>query len=299
MSVDICCIGHITIDKVITPEDTVYMPGGTSFYFSNAIANMDVLYLLVTAVAESEAYAVEALQEKGITIRRCPTRQTVFFENKYGNNPNERTQRVLQEADPFLLNQFADIEAKIFHIGPLLANDISAESIIALSAKGKISLDVQGFLRKVEGKCVRAIDWKEKNEVLPHLTYLKVNEEELHVITGHVDIATGAKQLVDCGVTEVVVTLGSKGSVVYTGNKHYTIPAFAPEHARDATGCGDTYMAGYLYMRCKGASIQEAGQFAAAMATLKIGNSGPFTGTKEDVHALLKKEKKASLKQGI
>ena len=29
---DICCIGHITKDKIITPRQTVYMAGGTSFY---------------------------------------------------------------------------------------------------------------------------------------------------------------------------------------------------------------------------------------------------------------------------
>ena len=40
-----------------------------------------------------------------------------------------------------------------------------------------------------------------------------------------------------------------------------------------ATGCGDTYMAGYLYQRLKGAGIQDAGEFAAAMATLKLGSS--------------------------
>ena len=47
MRYEICCIGHITLDKVVTPKATVFMPGGTSFYFSNAVANMDVRYALV------------------------------------------------------------------------------------------------------------------------------------------------------------------------------------------------------------------------------------------------------------
>jgi len=46
-------------------------------------------------------------------------------------------------------------------------------------------------------------------------------------------------------------------------------------------------MAGFLYQRIKGASLQDAGEFAAAMATLKIQSSGPFTGTREDVLSLL------------
>lgn len=32
---DICCIGHITLDKIVTPRKTTYMPGGTSYYFSH------------------------------------------------------------------------------------------------------------------------------------------------------------------------------------------------------------------------------------------------------------------------
>ena len=28
---NICCIGHITLDKVITPRFEAYMPGGTAY----------------------------------------------------------------------------------------------------------------------------------------------------------------------------------------------------------------------------------------------------------------------------
>jgi sugar/nucleoside kinase (ribokinase family) len=51
-------------------------------------------------------------------------------------------------------------------------------------------------------------------------------------------------------------------------------------------------MAGYLYKRLKGATIQEAGEFAAAMATCKIQSSGPFTGTEADVLQVLSKPNK-------
>ena len=37
----ICCIGHITLDKVVTPEFEVYMPGGTAYYFAKALRNLD------------------------------------------------------------------------------------------------------------------------------------------------------------------------------------------------------------------------------------------------------------------
>ena len=55
---DICVVGHITLDKVITPESVKYMPGGTSYYFSNAVRYMHLSYLLVTSLGDSEMHTV-------------------------------------------------------------------------------------------------------------------------------------------------------------------------------------------------------------------------------------------------
>ena len=285
---DICCVGHITLDKIVTPKAIVHMPGGTSIYFSNAIRNMDVSYALVTALAEKDMYIVEDLRDKGIEVKVLPSANTVCFENIYTENQDHRTQRVSQKADPFCPSQLQKIEATVFHLGPLLADDIPVESIRTLSQKGLVSLDIQGYLREVRDTRVCAIDWSAKKEALQYVDILKANESEMLVLTGYSDVRRSARVLFDWGVKEVVITLGSRGSVIYNGQNFYTIPAYSPvTSVVDATGCGDTYMAGYLYQRIKGAEFQEAGEFAAAMATLKIESSGPFTGTQEDVQALL------------
>ena len=284
---DICCIGHITLDKVVTPRAVAHMAGGTSFYFSSAIRNMDVSYTLVTSLAESEMHVVEALRAKGTEVHASTCAHTVYFENIYSGNQDHRTQRVLQKADPFTVEQLLDIDANIFHLGPLLADDIPVELIRELSSRGKVSLDAQGYLRKVEDKNVIPVDWPAKKEALQYIDILKVNEHELEALTGLTDIKKGAEVLADWGVKEVVVTLGSMGSVIYAEGLFYNVPAYIPTAVVDATGCGDTYMAGYLYQRTKGALYQEAGEFAAAMASFKIESSGPFTGTKEDVLNLL------------
>ena len=46
-------------------------------------------------------------------------------------------------------------------------------------------------------------------------------------------------------------------------------------------------MAGYLYSRSHGASIPEAGTFAAAMCTIKLGTKGPCNATLADVEAMI------------
>ena len=50
---DLCCIGYITQDKIVTTKNTIYMPGGTSFYFAHAIKHLNPSgFLLVTALAD-------------------------------------------------------------------------------------------------------------------------------------------------------------------------------------------------------------------------------------------------------
>ena len=281
---ELCCVGHITLDKVVTPKNTVHMPGGTSFYFSHAIKHFDDIdYTLVTALAESEMKTVEELRAEGIDVAVMPSKHTVYFENIYGENQDNRTQRVLAKADPFTVEYLENIDSKIFHLGSLLADDFSLEVVKYLAGKGLVSIDSQGYLREVRDKDVFAVDWPEKKEVLKYVHFLKANEHEMEVLTGYTDAVNAGKVIYDWGVKEVLLTFGSMGSIIYDGSTFHKIPAYIPKEVVNATGAGDTYMTGYLYKLAKGASIEEAGCFAAAMTTLKIEGIGPFNGTKEDV----------------
>lgn len=287
---DICCIGHITLDKIVTPKMTVHMPGGTSFYFANAISHLPHGgFQLVTAVGDTELGSVEKIRELGIDVKTLPSKKSVYFENIYGENQNNRTQRVLAKADPFTVEGLKDVNAKIYHLGSLLADDFSLDVIKYLSAKGTLSVDVQGYLREVQGEKVVAVDWPEKIEALGYIDILKANEKEMEVLTGCSDPREAALKLAGWGVKEVLLTLGSEGSVIYADGKFFDIPAYPPEQVVDATGCGDTYMTGYLYMRNKGASYYDAGCFAAAMCSIKLAASGPFSGTENDILKMMQK----------
>ncbi len=266
------------------------MPGGTSYYFSHGISHLNDWknYKLVTSLAPSEYSSVDELTGKGLNVEIIPSKKTVYFENSYGINQNNRTQRVLAKADPFTVEKIQHIEAKIFHLGSLLSDDFSLDVIKYLSGKGILSVDAQGYLREVRGENVYPIDWCEKKEALKYVHILKVNEHEAKVLTGLDDYQAAARQLAEWGVKEVLLTLGSEGSIIYAENSFYYIPAYPPKEVVDATGCGDTYMLGYLYMRNKGVSYEEAGCFAAALSTVKLEKSGPFSGIEEDAWKIIK-----------
>ena len=203
---DICCIGHLTLDKIVTPRKTTYMPGGTSYYFTYGIQHLkdSKNYKLVTALAPSEYATVEEMRRKGIQVEVLPSRHTVYFENTYGENQDERTQRVLAKADPFTAEELKDEQARFFHLGSLLADDFPLEVVKLLSGKGVLAVDAQGYLREVKDEHVYPTDWKEKKEALKHIDILKVNEHEAEVLTGCKDPKQAALKLAEWGVKEVL-----------------------------------------------------------------------------------------------
>jgi len=294
---EFCCIGHITLDIVVTPQAQVHMPGGTAFYVSNAIRHLDDAdYLLVTAVGASEMGVVDDLRAAGVQVAVFPSACSVCFENKYEENQNHRMQRVLSKADPFTVDQLKDIDADIFHLGALLADDFSLDTVKYLSQKGLVSVDSQGYLREVRDTHVHAINWNDKRKAMEYIHFLKANEHEMEALTGYADVSSAAKTLHEWGVKEVLLTLGSEGSVLYDGKDFYRIPAYEPKQVIDATGCGDTFMAGYLYQRVKGKDMEQAGHFAAALSTLKIERFGPAQATNDEVwHCMQNVSKTGSL----
>lgn len=280
---DICCIGHITRDKIITPQYEASLSGGTSFYFSYAIARLPrkVSYRLVTKLGRFDVEEVKRMRAERIDVVAFTCNNSVFFENRYEGDQNKRTQRVLVKCDPFKISEMNGVDAKVYHLGSLLNDDFSPQFVRELSTRGNISIDVQGFLRDVRGQDVVAVDWKEKLDILAHTHTLKLNEHEMEVITGLTDPRQVARQIASWGVKEVVITLGSNGSLIYANNTFYEIPAYPPRKLVDATGCGDTYSAGYLYCRAQGLGFAESGKFAAAMCTRKLEATGPYTPDKE------------------
>ena len=86
-----------------------------------------------------------------------PSKHSVYFENIYGENQDNRTQRVLAKADPFTVDYLKDIQAKIIHLGSLLADDFSLDVVKYMAEKGLVSADSQGYLREVRDKKVYAV----------------------------------------------------------------------------------------------------------------------------------------------
>lgn len=293
----ITCIGHITRDHIVTPTSDVSMPGGTTYYFSYGINALlkssplsaaSVSYRLVASLAESDMKSVDDMRAEGIDVTVVPSRETVFFENIYGADSNNRRQQVLAKADPFTLSSIRDIKADYIVLGSLLADDFPLDVVRYLHGRGTVVLDAQGYLREVRGTSVVACPWSGKDDFLRYIDILKVNEHEAEVLTGEHDLRRAAMMLHEQGVREVLLTLGSYGSMVAADGNLYDIPVVPERQKVDATGCGDSYVLGYLYRRAQGDSPRDAALFASAVATVNIEAHGPFRATEAEVLSRLR-----------
>ena len=72
----------------------------------------------------------------------------------------------------------------------------------------------------------------------------------------------------------LIVTRGSKGSVIYTGGEEIEIAPVAPSRVEDPTGCGDAYRAGILYGLQNDFDWPTSGRVASLMGTIKVGSAG-------------------------
>ena len=75
-------------------------------------------------------------------------------------------------------------------------------------------------------------------------------------------------------VRALVVTLGAKGSLIFTGGEQIEIPCVAADSVVDPTGCGDAYRAGLLYGIASGMDWQQTGRLASLLGALKIAHRG-------------------------
>ena len=251
MKHDVCLIGAVTKDINRVGNQVTEMAGGAAFYVA------------------------ETLTSLGLTVK-VVTNEGMVFENIYTDS-DHRTQNALSQSEPIHFDQVKDIQAQVFYFGPLIHDDIDLDVYAKLSEQSDfIVLDAQGLTRKVENKTVVKQHSPHTAEILKYVNLLKVDVEEALILSEEKDLVEAAKKLCRMGPEEIVITRGSKGSLVFASNRFYEFSSVRAQKIVDPTGCGDTFMAAYLYQRKNAASFEKAANFAAEIAAKKIAKIGPW-----------------------
>ena len=75
-------------------------------------------------------------------------------------------------------------------------------------------------------------------------------------------------------VKGMIVTLGARGSCVYTDGRVIEIPVVPVTEVNDPTGCGDAYRAGLLYGLARGMDWETTYRIASLIGAIKIAHHG-------------------------
>ncbi len=115
-------------------------------------------------------------------------------------------------------------------------------------------------------------------EIYQYISLIIPNQTEIALMTGveardEEGAANAVEVLRKKGVQDVIVTMGSKGSMVYHEGKAEFVPS-KKVNAVDTTAAGDTYCGGLCVALSEGKDIIEAARFATAASALTVQKQG-------------------------
>ncbi|MDZ4717249.1 MAG: PfkB family carbohydrate kinase [Roseiflexaceae bacterium] len=215
----------------------------------------------------------------GITQYVRPCAETGGFSLIYDDRGN-RTLDVLGIADPIEDVPAATVQAQAVVIAPIMQETpLPLLQRIREATDAPMLLDPQGLMRRInqQGRIEHYLP-DHFAAVAPLFQVIKANEVEAQIITGidpRVDGAESVRRLKALGCSIAIVTLAEAGSLIDDGRQQYVIPAYATD-AKDPTGAGDTYMAGFLHAYLRDPhNLYLAGCTGSAAASIWIEHTGP------------------------
>ena len=114
--------------------------------------------------------------------------------------------------------------------------------------------------------------------IFKYISLFIPNETELEKYSGmkvydQESAFKAAKSLMDRGVGKIIVTMGSKGSLICEGNEAVMVKAHKVD-AVDTTGAGDCYCGSLCVALSEGKGLKEAAEFASKASALSVQKPG-------------------------
>jgi len=289
---DIAFLGHYTKDTIVLANKEKTVDGGAVIYGANVAARMGLRTAVITRMAKQDFRVLDELRGIGVQTFARETPQSTMLKLVYpSSNLDERVIYVTGFAEPFSMEELSNVEASTFHVAASVRGEVPTQIVQSLKEKaGRVSLDVQGFVRiNSNGKLV-SDDWSDRQEILKCVDVAKADLVEANIITGTRDKRKAAQALAALGPSEVVLT-NNEGVLVHADGHFYEAP-FQPTELKGRSGRGDTCIAAYLTKRAT-APPAEATIWAAAITSLKLENEGPFRREIQEVRDLIKNKYQA------
>ena len=121
------------------------------------------------------------------------------------------------------------------------------------------------------GQGLPMFDGDDLRAFIDKASWVSVNDYELQLLQERTGLSP--HEIAE-RVEALIVTLGGKGSHIYTEKQRVEIPAAPVTVVNDPTGCGDAYRAGLLYGLMNDLDWETTGRIAALMGAIKIEHHG-------------------------
>ena len=273
---DILVVGHYVHDTLINPAGERHETlGGPPAYISAILEGSDASYSVISKVGGDFKY----LQE----VRHAPIILTESFTTAFVNDYSQgkRKQSVDALCDPILPDDITGSSTVGLACGVL--NEILPETLLRLREKCDVLVaDIQGFLRvRHKDNSVGYLDIEDTPyaRLLEQVDFLKVGDDEAH----SVNIDSLRKR------TQIVLTKGEQGCHLYDGDRGYSVPGNSV-FAKDETGAGDCFIAGFALGLSKGLDLVHAARLANRCGALAVRHVGIPRVSKGEIEALVEKE---------
>jgi len=181
----------------------------------------------------------------------------------------------------FITTDLDDNQITAFHPGAMSMSHENNVAAAADASLGIISPDGRdGMIQHAEqfseqgipfvfdpGQGMPMFDKKDLLTFIEQATWITLNDYEAELMRERTGLSP--EEIAE-RVSAVIVTLGGKGSHIYTDNKRLDIPPAVTETINDPTGCGDAYRAGLLYGLLNDMDWETTGRIASLMGSIKI-----------------------------
>jgi sugar/nucleoside kinase (ribokinase family) len=257
-------VGNLSRDLVDGAPPRV---GGAPFHAARALRVLGRPALVAAKCADADRrLLLRPLVRLGLPVLWRAGEATAAFSFHYDGDRRTMTVDVLGPSwSPSDLRGLERVEW--VHVGALARTDFPAETLATLARGRRVSFDGQGLVRPARAGALE-LDGEYDPDVLRHVSILKLAEEEARVLVGEPPDEEALRSL---GVPEVVVTLGSRGSLVLADGRLERVGAAPVEDALDPTGAGDAFAAAYLVSRAARHGPRAAARRATALVAGLLG----------------------------
>lgn len=206
--------------------------------------------------------------------------------NQHGINCNYiKTIEKTYTAQAYITTDQADNQITAFHPGAMNYSHLNQVNNATGITLGIVSPDGrQGMIDHANqfaaagipfifdpGQGLPMFNGDELNHFITKATYLALNDYEAKLMQ---ELTGKTPEALSHEVKAVIVTKGSTGSLIFTREHCYEIPAATATVITDPTGCGDAYRAGILYGIMHQLDWPITGRIAGLLGSIKIECSG-------------------------